>query len=46
MMVVGGSSILQCQQTHFWIYVTYNELFAIRHSTIGFVFSEPVMASI
>jgi hypothetical protein len=46
MMVVGRLSILHCQWTHFWIYVIYSELFAIRHSIIGFVFSEVVMASI
>lgn len=45
-MAVGGLSILHYQRTHFWIYVTYSELFAIRHSITGFVFSEVVMASI
>jgi hypothetical protein len=46
MMVVGGLSILRYQRTHFWIYVTYSELFAIRHFIIGFVFNDVVMASI
>jgi hypothetical protein len=46
MMVVGGLSILRCQQTHFRMYVTYSELFVIRHFITGFVFREVMMASI
>jgi hypothetical protein len=46
MMVVGGLSILRYQQTHFWTYVTYSELFVIKHFTTCFVFSEVMMASI